>query len=90
MLIYLRLRNKYFSLTLLRQLPQVILACLAAVAVAAPQLNPVPVIQVLTDERVDQGDGNFQYNFETENGIAMNAVGTPGDQGQSNMQGTYR
>ncbi|KAK4304202.1 hypothetical protein Pmani_023836 [Petrolisthes manimaculis] len=68
----------------------VILACLATVALAAPQqLNPVP-IQVISDQRVDQGDGNFQYEFETENGIYTNAVGAPGSQGQSNMQGSYR
>ncbi|KAK3857450.1 hypothetical protein Pcinc_036283 [Petrolisthes cinctipes] len=68
----------------------VILACLATVAIAAPQqANPRP-IEVIRDERVDQGDGNFQYEFETENGIYTNAVGAPGSLGQSNMQGSYR
>ncbi|MPC50968.1 Cuticle protein AMP1A [Portunus trituberculatus] len=68
----------------------VILACLAAVALAAPQEFAAPVIQIVRDERTDQGDGNFNYLFETENGIATNVQGAPGSVGQSNMQGSYR
>ncbi|XP_042229135.1 cuticle protein AM1159-like [Homarus americanus] len=66
----------------------VILACLAAVAVAAPQ-EVRPIVNVLLDERVDQGDGNFNYALETDHGINMKAVGTPGSQGQVNIQGSY-
>lgn len=47
-------------------------------------------IAILSDNRQDYGDGNFNYDFETENGIGVNAVGTPGSQGQSNIQGFYR
>ncbi|XP_071551771.1 cuticle protein AM1239-like [Panulirus ornatus] len=69
----------------------VVLACLAAVAIAAPQSQDViPVVQVLRDDRQDDGNGIFNYAFETENGIAMEASGTPGSQGQSNMQGSFR
>nr|XP_053631859.1 cuticle protein AMP4-like [Cherax quadricarinatus] len=75
----------------------VVLACLAAVATAAPQFpqnfNLQEVsrpIAILRDERQDSGDGNFIYEFETENGIAVSARGSPGSQGQSNIQGVYR
>ncbi|XP_042222770.1 cuticle protein AM1199-like [Homarus americanus] len=77
----------------------VILACLAAVAVAAPQFSrhythpyhpDYRHIAILRDDRQDNGDGNFRYDFETENGIAVSAVGRPGSRGQSNIQGSYR
>ncbi|XP_042241691.1 cuticle protein AM1199-like isoform X2 [Homarus americanus] len=77
----------------------VVLACLAAVAVAAPQFGrqfapetrpDYRHIAIIRDNRQDNGDGNFNYDFETENGIIMNAVGTPGSKGQSNIQGSYR
>nr|P81576.1 RecName: Full=Cuticle protein AM1159; Short=CPAM1159 [Cancer pagurus] len=45
---------------------------------------------VVVDERTDNGDGNFNYNFQTSNGIEDTKTGTPGSQGQSNMQGTFR
>ncbi|XP_045101412.1 cuticle protein AM1159-like [Portunus trituberculatus] len=67
----------------------VLLACLFAVAAAAPQLEQEP-IGILLDERTDSGDGNFAYNFETENGIVMEVSGTPGAEGATNMQGVYR
>ncbi|KAK8377242.1 hypothetical protein O3P69_013706 [Scylla paramamosain] len=47
-------------------------------------------IAIISDNRLDNGDGNFKYDFETENGIVVNVVGAPGSQGQSNMQGFYR
>ncbi|XP_071552002.1 cuticle protein AM1199-like [Panulirus ornatus] len=70
----------------------VLLACLAAVAVAGPQFRQANPRQyaVLRDDRVDEGNGNFQYEFETENGIQQSAVGRPGSAGQSNIQGSYR
>ncbi|XP_050720487.1 cuticle protein AM1159-like [Eriocheir sinensis] len=68
----------------------IILACLAAVAVAAPQLADQPPIRIVNDERVDNGDGTFSYRFETENGIATNVDGQIGSVGQSNMAGSYR
>ncbi|KAK4304199.1 hypothetical protein Pmani_023833 [Petrolisthes manimaculis] len=43
----------------------------------------------VSEHREDQGDGNFKYSFETENGIKVKVVGKPGTEGQSNMQGSY-
>ncbi|XP_042229162.1 cuticle protein AM1159-like [Homarus americanus] len=68
----------------------VLLACLAALAVAAPQFDNSPPVAILRDDRVDNGDGSFQYAFEADNGIAVEASGTPGSQGQSNIQGVFR
>lgn len=70
--------------------PQVIFACLFAVALAAPQQNPLGLAEVLVDERVDNGDGTFQYNFQTSNDIAAQRTGSVGSAGQSNLQGVYR
>ncbi|XP_042890997.1 cuticle protein AMP1A-like [Penaeus japonicus] len=67
----------------------IIFACLAAVALARPQA-PESEAETLLDERSDNGDGNFQYTFETSNGIRANKVGTPGSEGQSNMEGSFR
>ncbi|XP_068226983.1 cuticle protein AMP4-like [Palaemon carinicauda] len=71
----------------------VVFACLAAVALAAPQpqtpneLNAVPILR---NDREDDGAGRFSYAYETGNGIVANAEGTPGVEGQSNIEGTYR
>ncbi|XP_063870995.1 cuticle protein AM1159-like [Scylla paramamosain] len=51
--------------------------------------EPQPIV-ILRDERQDSGDGNFNYVFETANGILEERTGTRGVFGQSNMQGTYR
>ncbi|MPC98712.1 Cuticle protein AMP1A [Portunus trituberculatus] len=71
----------------------VILTCLAAVAIAAPQFGNEPrrpVIQVLRYSSADDGNGNFNYEYEGENGIYKSVVGTPGAAGQSNMRGVFR
>ncbi|XP_069996584.1 cuticle protein AMP1A-like [Penaeus vannamei] len=65
----------------------IIFACLAAVALARPQKDSEA--ETVLDERSDNGDGNFQYTFQTSNGISSSNTGTPGSEGQSNMQGTY-
>ncbi|XP_045621213.1 cuticle protein AMP4 [Procambarus clarkii] len=68
----------------------VLLACLAAVAVAAPQRDPKPELAtVLRDDREDSGDGNFKYEFETSNGIVQSITGYPGAEGSSNIQGSF-
>ncbi|ROT73067.1 arthrodial cuticle protein AMP8.1 [Penaeus vannamei] len=64
----------------------VIFACLFAVALAAPQQNPLGLAEVLVDERVDNGDGTFQYNFQTSNDIAAQRTGSVGSAGQSNTR----
>ncbi|KAK8745550.1 hypothetical protein OTU49_000258 [Cherax quadricarinatus] len=81
----------------------VVFACLVAVAVASPQFGrqsfrPIPAaprqdyrhIAILSDNREDHGDGNFKYDFETENGIKVSALGRPGSAGQSNIEGNYK
>ncbi|XP_069167585.1 cuticle protein AM1159-like [Procambarus clarkii] len=68
----------------------VILACLAAMAAAAPQPQDSPPVAILRDDRQDSGEGNFNYAFEAENGISVEASGSPGSEGQSNIQGVYR
>nr|ABB91672.1 arthrodial cuticle protein AMP13.4 [Callinectes sapidus] len=67
----------------------VILACLAAVALARPQSDP-DHIEILRQETVDNGDGNFNYLFETENGIYKEVVGSPSANGAQAMRGSYR
>merc|ERR1712198_355351 len=67
----------------------VVLACLAAVAVAAPQLQEEREVLVLRDERVDNGDGTFSYAVEADNGINTAVAGSVGSEGQSNMEGSY-
>ncbi|XP_063598396.1 cuticle protein AMP1A-like [Penaeus indicus] len=65
----------------------IVLACLAAVALARPQKDSEA--ETILDERSDNGDGNFQYTFQTSNGISSSNTGTPGSEGQSNMQGSF-
>ncbi|XP_047478768.1 cuticle protein AMP1A-like [Penaeus chinensis] len=52
-----------------------------------PQEDPVAILR---DDRQDDGDGNFKYEFESVDGTFVSAVGTPGAAGQSNIQGSYR
>ncbi|XP_045621370.1 cuticle protein AMP1A-like [Procambarus clarkii] len=66
----------------------VLLALLVALAAAAPR--PEQDAETLVDEREDNGDGNFKYQFETSNGLVEERVGTVGAEGQSNFQGSYR
>ncbi|XP_042241696.1 cuticle protein AM1239-like [Homarus americanus] len=65
----------------------VLLTCLVALAAAAPHPDRDAVI--VADERQDDGDGNFYYRYETSNAIEEERQGTPGVEGQSNMQGSY-
>ena len=45
-------------------------------------------IAILRSESFKDG-ANFNYNFESENGIAVDAVGSSNAAGTSNMQGSY-
>merc|ERR1719342_1841446 len=53
---------------------------------------PVPNCQkpiaILRSESFKDG-ANFNYNFEAENGIAVDAVGSSNGAGTSNIQGSY-
>ncbi|XP_053631873.1 cuticle protein AM1159 [Cherax quadricarinatus] len=68
----------------------VLVICLVALATATPQKHPESTAQIVVDERSDSGDGNFHYRFETSNGISAQKTGTPGSEGQSNMDGGFR
>ncbi|XP_045621230.1 cuticle protein AM1159 [Procambarus clarkii] len=69
----------------------VVFACLASMALAFPQGDPRDVeAVVLKDVRSDSGDGNFNFEFETSNGIYSQRTGTPGSKGQSDMTGSFR
>ncbi|KAK8745508.1 hypothetical protein OTU49_000227 [Cherax quadricarinatus] len=65
----------------------VVFALLVTLAAAAPR--PDKDAETVVDERQDSGDGNFNYRFETSNGIKEDRTGTPGSEGQSNMQGSF-
>ncbi|XP_068226989.1 cuticle protein AM1199-like [Palaemon carinicauda] len=47
-------------------------------------------IAILRDDRQDNGNGEFRYSFESENGISETRTGYRGSQGQTNMEGSYR
>ncbi|XP_050720561.1 cuticle protein AM1274-like [Eriocheir sinensis] len=68
----------------------VILACLAAVALARPQTGNPDHIDILRDERVDNGDGTFNFLFETENGIYKEVNGRNAANGGTAMDGSFR
>ncbi|XP_069167406.1 cuticle protein AM1159-like [Procambarus clarkii] len=69
----------------------VVLACLVVVVVPAPQDQDLPlVVETVRDDREHSDDGNFNYAFEADNGIVAEAIGSPGSQGQSNIEGVYR
>lgn len=70
--------------------PKVLLVCLAAVAAAAPRPQDGPPVAILRDDRHDDGNGNFNYAFESEDGTSVSAAGAPGAAGQSNIQGSFR
>ncbi|XP_027208951.2 cuticle protein AMP1A-like [Penaeus vannamei] len=58
----------------------VILACVAAVAFAAPQYSSseeVEIVPILRDDRVHEEDGTYSFDFETGNGIRVSQAGSP-------------
>ena len=68
------------------------LFCLAALVAGAPQIHegkqrPIAILQ---ENHEDAGDGNFEYGFQSENGIAVEVSGVPGDKGQNRVKGVYR
>merc|ERR1711931_305043 len=67
----------------------IVLACLAAVAVAAPQLLEEREVVVLRDDRLANEDGTFSYALEADNGIQTEVEGVAGAEGQINMRGSY-
>lgn len=76
---------------------QVILVCLAAAAAnAAPQFfrrftRPDGRHYAILSQSQEGPDGaRFRYQYRTENGINVEARGTPGSKGQSNIAGGFR
>merc|ERR1712029_730965 len=63
-----------------------VISCLVVMASWAKLEKP---IAILRSESFKDG-ANFNYNFESENGIAVDAVGSSNGFGTSNMQGSYR
>ncbi|PZC85406.1 endocuticle structural glycoprotein ABD-4 [Helicoverpa armigera] len=54
----------------------IVLACmLVAVAFAAPQGAPAEPIPIVKDDSQINGDGSYQYAFETGNGISADQKG---------------
>ncbi|XP_047478881.1 cuticle protein AMP1A-like [Penaeus chinensis] len=66
----------------------IVLACLIAVAVAAPQLQEREVV-LLRDDRIANEDGSFSYALEADNGINTAVEGAVGSAGQINQAGSY-
>ncbi|ROT81492.1 arthrodial cuticle protein AMP8.1 [Penaeus vannamei] len=65
----------------------IVLACLAAVAVAAKLEDRV--VTLLRDDRVANEDGTFSYAVQADNGINTAVEGVVGSAGQINQQGSY-
>ncbi|XP_047469754.1 cuticle protein CP14.6-like [Penaeus chinensis] len=69
----------------------VILACVAAVAFAAPQYDSSEeFVPILKDDRVQEDDGTFNFDFEAANGIRVSQAGSPdGDEDAVIKAGEY-
>ncbi|XP_037780129.1 cuticle protein CP14.6-like [Penaeus monodon] len=71
----------------------IILACVAAMAFAAPQYSSseeVEFIPILKDDRVHEEDGTYSFDFETGNGISFSQAGSPdGDEDAVIKAGEY-
>ncbi|XP_063869889.1 uncharacterized protein LOC135105573 [Scylla paramamosain] len=75
----------------------VLLLCLAALATSAPQSPQLQGFQeverptaILEEHHEVRGDGNFNYGYQSENGIVVEVSGEPGEQGQNRVKGMYR
>ncbi|XP_042891709.1 cuticle protein AMP1A-like [Penaeus japonicus] len=77
----------------------IVIACLAAVAVAAPQYSygapaasseEVEFVPILKDDRVHEEDGTYNFDFEAANGIRFAQAGSPdGDEDAVIKAGEY-
>ncbi|XP_069985455.1 cuticle protein AMP1A-like [Penaeus vannamei] len=76
----------------------IIFACVAAVAVAAPQYTyvtpdsseEVEFVPILRDDRVHEEDGTYRFDFEAGNGIRFSQSGSPdGDEDAVIKAGEY-
>ncbi|XP_037798690.1 cuticle protein AM/CP1114-like [Penaeus monodon] len=78
----------YLVISYIAAMKIIVLACLVAVAVAAPQLEE-RVVELLRDDRVANEDGTFSYALEADNGINTAVSGSIGAEGQINQEGSY-
>ncbi|XP_047469446.1 cuticle protein CP14.6-like [Penaeus chinensis] len=71
----------------------IILACVATMAFAAPQYSSseeAEFIPILKDDRVQEDDGTYSFDFETGNGISFSQAGSPdGDEDAVIKAGEY-
>ncbi|XP_047469755.1 cuticle protein CP14.6-like [Penaeus chinensis] len=69
----------------------VIIAFVAAVAFAAPQYDSSEeFVPILKDDRVQEDDGTFNFDFEAANGIRVSQAGSPdGDEDAVIKAGEY-
>ncbi|CAL4102022.1 unnamed protein product, partial [Meganyctiphanes norvegica] len=69
----------------------IILSAVVAVALAAPQFeqNPNGAFRNVRYETNGPVEAEFQWAFETDNGISANANGVAGSNGQSNHDGAF-
>ncbi|XP_066941710.1 cuticle protein AMP4-like [Macrobrachium rosenbergii] len=65
-------------------------AILASLVSGAPQQNTPRPIAIIKDERFQPQDGSYSFDLETENGIIQSEAGSPGSEGQTNVQGSFR
>ncbi|XP_063614372.1 cuticle protein AM/CP1114-like [Penaeus indicus] len=65
-----------------------LLTVVLAAASAAPQQQQPPIAIVL-DDRSAPENGAYSFQFQAENGIRQSEAGTPGSEGQSNVQGVF-
>ncbi|XP_068206543.1 cuticle protein AMP1A-like [Palaemon carinicauda] len=73
----------------------VIIAALAAVAFTAPRRDYddpaflAPEVSILKDDRVPTEEGEYNFEFETENGIRVSQAGSPDGNGAIVKAGVY-
>ncbi|XP_068215674.1 cuticle protein AM/CP1114-like [Palaemon carinicauda] len=66
-------------------------AALFATCVSGAPQQPTPrPIAIIRDDRFQPQDGAYSFDLETENGIIQSEAGSPGSQGQTNVQGSFR
>ncbi|XP_069996748.1 cuticle protein AM1159-like [Penaeus vannamei] len=70
--------------------PQLLLTVVLAVAFAAPQQQQQQQpVAIILDDRSSPENGAYSFQFQAENGIRQSEAGTPGLEGQTNVQGVF-
>jgi len=72
----------------------IIFLAIAAVATAAPQFGndqfERDFIRIISDTRSAPVDGNYRFDFETDNGIVRSESGSPIANGATAQEGSWR